>query len=444
MATAAPAYTVRPVPSTRTRLDSVDLLRGIVMVIMAIDHTRDFVHGPALRYDPTDLATTSAAIFMTRWITHFCAPVFVFLAGVSVYLQKMRGKTPAALSWFLMTRGLWLIAVEVVVLHVLIWFSVDYRFLGLMQVIWAIGWSMIALAALVHLPLRAVAAFGIGMIAFHNLLDGVRVAPWNFSGPPPGAAAKLWMVLHQPGFTPLLGEGSPLIWFQYPLIPWIGVMAAGYAFGAVYALEADRRVRIIRRLGLFLIAAFVVIRATNVYGDPSPWSVQPTALFTLLSFINTTKYPPSLLYLLMTLGPALVALAWFESRGHQVNSQPPTSNSQGPVSPRQRAAWELEVGSWKFSARSALVMFGRVPFFFYLWQWVLAHTAAITAHAVAGKSFAHLFQTPPGIFGTPWGSGFPLWVVYLCWACVIAIEYPLCRWFAGVKQRRRDWWLSYL
>ena len=432
MATAAPAHAVRPAPAARTRLDSVDLLRGIVMVIMAIDHTRDFVHGPALRYDPTDLATTSAAIFMTRWITHFCAPVFVFLAGVSVYLQKMRGKTDAALAWFLVTRGLWLIAVEVVVLHVLIWFSVDYSFLGLMQVIWAIGWSMLVLAALVHLPLRAVAVFGVGMIALHNLLDGVRVAPWNFSGPPPGAAAKLWMVLHQPGFTPLLGEGSPLVWFQYPLIPWIGVMAAGFAFGAVYELDPARRIRVVSRLGLALIGAFLVIRAIDGYGDPSPWSVQPTALFTALSFINTTKYPPSLLYLLMTLGPALVALAWFESRGRSQDSQPPTSNPQRPTAPQQRAA------------RSALVTFGRVPFFFYLWQWVLAHTAAITAHAVAGKSFAHLFLTPPAIFGARWGSGFHLWTVYLCWACIIAIEYPLCRWFAGVKQRRRDWWLSYL
>ena len=161
--------------------------------------------------------------------------------------------------------------------------------------------------------------------------------------------------------------------------------------------------------------------------------MQPTVLFTVLSFINTTKYPPSLLYLLMTLGPALVALAWLESREHSDNTQLPTPDSQGPASPRPN-----------FSARSALVTFGRVPFFFYLWQWVLAHTAAITAHAVAGRSFAHLFLTPPAFFSTPWGTGFHLWTVYLCWACIIAIEYPLCRWFAGVKQRRRDWWLSYL
>jgi uncharacterized membrane protein len=425
MATVAPASAVRAAPSVRPRLDSIDLLRGIVMVIMVIDHTRDFVHGPALRYDPTDLARTSLAVFMTRWITHFCAPVFVFLAGVSAYLLKMRGRTASELSAFLFTRGVWLLAVEVFVLHVLIWFSVDFSFIGLMQVIWAIGWSMIVLAALVHLPVRAVAAFGVGMIALHNLLDGVRVAPWNFEGPAPSAVAKLWMVLHQPGFTPVFGPESPVVWLQYPLIPWIGVMAAGFAFGALYELEPARRIRITRRLGLALIAAFVLIRAVNVYGDPSRWSVQPTALFTALSFINTTKYPPSLLYLLMTLGPALVALAWFDKRASRAGSATaPMPGRSGPA--------------------AALITFGRVPFFFYLLQWVLAHTAAITASAIAGKPFGYLFLTPPAIFNPPPGNGFHLWTVYLCWACIIAIEYPLCRWFAGVKQRRRDWWLSYL
>jgi len=431
VATVVPARAVRPAPASRTRLDSIDLLRGIVMVIMVLDHTRDFVHGPAFRYDPTDLASTSFAIFMTRWVTHFCAPVFVFLAGVSAYLLKMRGRTASELSFFLLTRGIWLIAVEVFVLHLLIWFSVDFRFVGLMQVIWAIGWSMIVLAALVHLPLRAVAAFGVGTIALHNLFDGVRVMPWNFAGPAPSAPAKLWMVLHQPGFTPVLGEGSPIVWLQYPLIPWIGVMAAGFAFGAVYEMAPERRIRLIRRLGLALIALFVVIRGINVYGDPSRWSVQPTALFTALSFINTTKYPPSLLYLLMTLGPALVALAWFESRERRAGEARGSGSAAGRAGPFG-------------PARAALVTIGRVPLFFYLWQWVLAHTAAITTSLIAGKSIGYLFTPPPAIFNALWGVGFHLWTVYLCWACIIAIEYPLCRWFAGVKQRRRDWWLSYL
>ncbi len=225
MATVAPAYSVLPAVPARARLDSIDLLRGIVMVIMVIDHTRDFVHGPALRYDPTDLASTSAAIFMTRWITHFCAPVFVFLAGVSAYLQRMRGKTGGELSWFLLTRGVWLLFVEVAVLHLLVWFNLNFSFIGPLQVIWAIGWSMIALAALVHLPLRAIAVIGVGMIALHNTLDGVM------------NQSLLWMVLHRAG---IIMVGPSLVWVEYPLIPWIGVMAAGYAFGALYELEANR------------------------------------------------------------------------------------------------------------------------------------------------------------------------------------------------------------
>ena len=423
MATVAPSRVVQPAVSVRARLDSIDLLRGIVMVVMVIDHTRDFVHGPALLYDPTDLAHTSLAIFMTRWITHFCAPVFVFLAGVSAYLQQMRGKTPRELSAFLLTRGIWLIAVEVVVLHVLIWFDVDFSFIGPLQVIWAIGWSMIVLAALVHLPRRAIGAFGVATIALHNLLDVVHVAGWNGPGTPiPSAAAKTWMVLHQAGFTPLLGPSSPLVWVQYPLIPWVGVMAAGYAFGAVYELERERRIRLLRHIGLSLVVAFVAIRFIDIYGDPVPWSTQPSSIFTVLSFINTTKYPPSLLYLLMTLGPSLVALSWFESWPHKASGAGAAAG--GPV--------------------AALITFGRVPLFFYLLQWPLAHGSAIVANVIAGRPFGYLFLNPPAIFSLPWGNGFHLWTVYVCWAGIIGIEYPLCRWFAGVKRRRRDPWLSYL
>jgi uncharacterized membrane protein len=402
-----------PAPG-RARLDSIDLLRGIVMVVMVIDHTRDFVHGSAHYYDPTDLTRTSLAIFATRWITHFCAPVFVFLAGVSVYLQKMRGKPTGELSWFLVTRGAWLIAIEIVVLHLLIWFNADYSFLALLQVIWVLGLSMIGLAVLIHLPRPAIATFGIAMIAFHDLLDGIHVQGWQGpASPVPSVSAKLWMVLHQPGFFPLLGASSPLVWLQYPLIPWVGVIAAGYAFGAVYELDRQRRITVLRQTGLLLIAAFIAVRAIDNYGDPSRWSMQPSAIFTLLSFINTSKYPPSLLYLLMTLGPALLALAWFES-------SPP--------------------GAWS----RPLVTFGRVPLFFYLLQWPLAHGSAIVASVIAGRPFDYLFLNPPAMFNLPPGVGFRLWVVYVCWACIILVEYPLCRWFADVKRRRRDPWLSYL
>jgi uncharacterized membrane protein len=402
-------------PAARvSRLDSIDLLRGIVMVIMVIDHTRDFVHGAGHYYDPTDLTRTSLAIFATRWITHFCAPVFVFLAGVSVYLQKMRGKRTGELSIFLLTRGVWLIAVEIVVLHLLVWFNADYSFLGLLQVIWVLGVSMIGLAALIHLPRPVIAAFAVAMIAFHNLLDGIHVQDWHGPGSPvPPASAKLWMVLHQAGVFPILGASSPLVVLQYPLIPWVGVIAAGYAFGAAYELDRPRRIKVLWQTGALLIAAFLAIRAFDSYGDPSRWSMQRSGIFTLLSFINTTKYPPSLLYLLMTLGPSLLALAWFEA-------VPP--------------------GAWS----RPFVTLGRVPLFFYLLQWPLAHGSAIVASIIAGKSFDYLLLNPPAFFNLPPGLGFRLWVVYVCWVCIILVEYPLCRWFAGVKQRRRDPWLSYL
>jgi uncharacterized membrane protein len=302
---------------SRARLQSIDLVRGAVMVVMVLDHTRDFVHNVAFAFDPTDLTRTTTLLFLTRWITHFCAPAFVFLAGVAAYLQRARGATTAELSRFLFTRGLWLVVLEFTAVRVGTWFNFDYAFVGVMQVIWAIGVSMIVLAGLVHLPFAAIAVFGVGIIALHNLLDGIHVQGWQGPGTPvPSAAARLWMILHQGNeFFPLFTWPGPVVMLIYPLVPWIGVMAAGYTFGRIYDLDSGRRRRLFVRSGLGLLAAFVVIRASNVYGDPAPWSVQPSAVFTMLSFVNTTKYPPSLLFLLMTLGPMMLALAWLEPSG---------------------------------------------------------------------------------------------------------------------------------
>lgn len=411
---AAGAMAAVPAPPPkdgRARLDSIDLLRGLVMVVMMLDHTRDFFHQGALNFDPTDLTKTNAPVFFTRWITHFCAPVFVFLAGTGAYLQLVRGKSKAELSKFLLTRGLWLIVLEFTVVRWAVLFNLDYRELGVAQVIWAIGVSMIVLAGLVHLPLRAVAVASMAMIVLHNLLDGVKVTQWQGPGTPaPGFWEAVWLVLHQQGPLPLpFGSTTFII---YPLVPWVGVMAAGYAFGALYELEAERRRRILLALGAGLTIAFVVVRAINLYGDPQPWSVQSSALFTVLSFLNLTKYPPSLLYLLMTLGPALIALAWFERAG------------RGPFA-------------------RVLVTFGRVPLFFYILQWVAAHGLAILVGYLAGQSvawqFANFAEKP-----YPNPNGFDLWVVYVFWLVGLLLLYPLCRWFAGVKQRRKDWWLSYV
>jgi uncharacterized membrane protein len=288
--------------------------------------------------------------------------------------------------------------------------------LAFLQVIWVIGVSMIVLAALIYLPVKIVGAFGLAMIALHNLFDGFRVASWH--GPDsavPGFGAKFWMVLHQPFEPfPIVGFPSPIVIVIYPLVPWIGVMAAGYAFGTLYDLDAQRRRRLLLIIGGVATALFIVLRAIDVYGDPAGRSTENSAVFTFLSFLNTTKYPPSLLFLLMTLGPSILALAAFE-RGRG--------------------------GGWW---REFFVTFGRVPLFFYLLQWPTAHLISLLLHLAFGKPTAWLFQTPiDWINGLP-PKGFNLGVVYLCWIGGVLLLYPLCKWFADVKQRRKEWWLSYL
>ena len=411
---------VDPEPATpRRRLDSIDLLRGIVMVIMMLDHTRDFVHSGAFQFDPTDLKQTTIPLFFTRWITHYCAPVFVFLAGTGAYLQFMRGKSKSELSKFLLTRGLWLIVLELTAVRFGVFFNFDYRFLGFLQVIWVIGVSMIVLAALIYLPLKLIGVFGVAMIFLHNLLDRFQVAGWQGPGTPvPGFGAKLWILLHQP-FTlfPVVSFPSPVVMVVYNIIPWVGVMAAGYAFGSLYRLDVARRRRVLLAMGAGATVLFLVLRAINIYGDPSRWSSQKSLSFTVLSFLNTTKYPPSLLFLLMTLGPAMLALALFES-GKDL------------------------AGLWS----KALVTFGRVPLFFYILQWYTAHAIGIIAGLIAGQPVAWQWESPIDKFSHPPipGVGFRLWVVYLCWIAGVALLYPLCKWFAGLKARRKDWWLSYL
>ena len=423
----------KPVTPIRGRIDSIDLLRGIVMVIMMLDHTRDFIHRDVFQFDPTDLSKTNVMLFFTRWITHFCAPIFVFLAGTGAYLQFVRGKSKKDLSRFLVTRGLWLIVLEFTWIRICVTFNVDYRFLGAMQVIWVIGVSMIILAALIHLPLRVVGAFGIAMIALHNLLDRIHVQGWQGPGSPvPSYGAKLFILLHQAFEAfPVVWWPSPVVFVLYPLIPWVGVMAAGYAFGAVYQWDTQRRRRFLLRLGSIAILLFVVLRAINHYADPSHWSRQETIAFTILSFLNTTKYPPSLAFLLMTLGPALVALALFESglNSHKDSLGAPASRPHGLIR----------------RLRGALVTFGRVPLFFYLLQWPTAHLISVILHWATGKPVAWMFRNEVDFFSPPPpGVGFNLAVVYACWIAGVLILYPLCKWFAGVKARRRNWWLSYL
>lgn len=415
-----------PLKLPRKRIDSVDLLRGIVMVIMMLDHTRDFVHSGALLFDPLDLKQTTVWLFLTRWITHYCAPNFVFLAGTGAYLQFMRGKSKSELSRFLITRGIWLVILEVTVVRAVAFFNLDPRFLFFLQVIWAIGFSMIVLAALIRLPVPVVGAFGVLMVLVHNAFDRFAATPWQGPGTPvPSWSGKLWMVLHQPGVFPIGSKfPSPLMFVLYPLIPWIGVMAAGYAFGALYKKDAAIRRKWLLIIGSAATVLFILLRAVDKYGEPQNWSRQKNSVFTILSFINTTKYPPSLDFLLMTIGPAILALAFFEpARAAVVGAS-------------------ASVGSM---VRNFFITFGRVPLFFYVLQWVTAHSISVLLHLVFGKPVRWLFQTPIDWFtNPPHGNGFSLIVVYISWICGVLLLYPLCKWFAAVKARRRDWWLSYL
>jgi uncharacterized membrane protein len=393
---------------TTQRLDSVDRLRGLVMVLMALDHTKGYFLG--IPFDALDLTQTTPAIFLTRWVSHLCAPTFMFLAGTGAYLAGRRGKTKPQLAWFLLTRGLWIVLLELTVVRLSWTFDPDLRGNNA-GVLWAIGWSMVALAGLVFLPTGVVAAFGIIMIAGHNLLDGVDPA-WfrNFT--------PLWKILHRKEMPPdelKLFGGAVTFGTQYPLIPWIGVMAAGYGFGSLLLRDAAARQKLLIWLGSGLCAAFLVLRAVNVYGDPDPWSSQERGeLFTALSFLNCHKYPPSLCYLLMTLGPALLLLAFFERAPH------------APGRP--------------------LLIFGRVPMFFYLIHIPLIHCLmAAAAYARYGPSivpalFPALFQGQP----LPADYGYSLPVVYGIWLGILLVLYLPCRWFAGVKARRRDAWLSYI
>ena len=383
--------------AARARLDSIDLLRGLVMVLMVLDHTRDFFATGG--FNPRDV--NDPALFLTRWVTHFCAPVFVFLAGISAFLYGVCGRTMREVSRFLFTRGLWLVLLELTIVRFAWTFSV-FPHLVLLQVIWAIGMSMVVLSALIYLPRWAIGTIGIGMIAGHNLLDGIQAEQL-------GELGWLWNVLHQPAL--LHPTTDVAVFALYPLIPWIGVMAAGYALGSLMLLEPASRRRRLVRLGVGVTLGFVLLRASNLYGDPAPWVLHDEISATVLSFVNTEKYPPSALYLAMTLGPALIAMAAFDSaKGKLVRF---------------------------------FVIFGRVPLFYYVAHLLLLHTMALAFAAAVHDDVAWLFGGLP-IEAKPDGYGLGLPGVYLVWMIAVAVLYQPCRWFDEVKRRRSEAWLSYL
>lgn len=381
------------------RLDSIDLLRGLVMVIMALDHTRDFFTN--VRFVPTDLSQTTVELFLTRWLTHYCAPVFVFLAGTGAFLTGARGKSRTQLARFLFTRGLWLIVLEFTLVHLGWSFTIASFQLLLGQVIWAIGCSMIVLSGLVFLPAEVLGVLGIVLIAGHNALD-----EWK----PGGWIGETWKVFKSAGF---LGKWPRGFVAAYPILPWLGIMLAGYGCGKLWLLPRPARRRSLLALGLAATTLFVVLRASNRYGDPQVWKLQATDIFTFLSFLNCTKYPPSLLYVLMTLGPALCLLAW----------------------------WDREPGA----VGRIFVTYGRVPLFYYLLHVPLIHVLAIALAYLRHGDVRFLFQHILfGHEGFPEDYGYGLPAVYAVWLLAVAALYCPCRWFAELKRRRRDAWLSYL
>ena len=396
-------------PAPAPRLVSVDVLRGLVMVIMALDHTRDFMSYPG--FAPEDVAHTNGALFLTRVITHFCAPVFAFLAGTGAFLASSRGKSLPQVSQFFFTRGLWLILLEFTIID-FAWGFVPWGHGG---VIWCLGWSMIVMALIVYLPVRWIAALGLGMIATHNLLD--RFNPASF-----GKLSWFWIFLHSPGRIPI--TSSFQLSTRYVLIPWVGVMAAGFAFGSLL-LRPDRR-KWILTLGLSATTLFFALRLFNAYGNgiaglpfgyphsAGPWSFQPTLSLTVISFFNTLKYPPSLDYLLMTLGPSLILLGLLD-----------------------KAKAERGLGR-------VLLVFGRVPMFYYLLHLYLIHVLSILASlafhqpVLHGSVIADFAKKPAG-----YGHGLPF--IYAMWILAVAILYLPCLWFMKLRSRHRDWtWLSYL
>lgn len=382
------------------------------MVVMALDHTRDYF--TYIRFEPENLGRTWTALFLTRWVTHFCAPLFFFLAGTGAFFYGRR-RTPSELSRFLWTRGLWLIVLEFTIVGTAWTFQFPFGFFG---VIWALGASMVLLAAAVRLPVRWLGALSVLMIATHDLLD--RVRPEQF-----GSLGWVWTILHVKGSVELPFHVQEFVLFQ--IIPWVGVMGAGYAFGTLFLLQPERRQKLIFRLGLACTLAFILLRATNIYGNPpaglggvsqGDWHIQPTVEKTVILFLDVEKYPPSLQFLLMTLGPSFLLLAWLDKRGLR------------EVRPSGLA--------------SVLVIYGRVPLFYYVLHLYLIHALAVMMAVLFHQPFDWLLHGAFFLNRLPDGYGHGLPFIYLMWLTAVAILYLPCRWWAELKRTRKSWWLSYL
>lgn len=389
-----------------TRIESIDVLRGLVMVIMALDHVRDYFHINAFSDNyPENLETTNMILFGTRFVTHYCAPVFVFLAGTSAFLYG-QNKPKGQLSKFLISRGLWLVFVEIVINNFLWWFDVSYGFIQL-QVIWAIGICMLVLGLIIYLPKRIILLLGLLIIFGHNALDGI-IKEGDSLG------SLLWYMLHQAqGFS--FAEGR-FLRFSYPILPWIGVIVLGYCFGEFYKKNASvtLRKKWLLYIGCSAITLFFIFRGFNVYGDLVPWATQETTEKTIISFFNVNKYPPSLCYLLITLGPAFLFLYVIENI--------------------------------KNAATNFLLVFGRVPFFYYILHIFVVHISAIIGLLVTGKDWKLMILNNETFrSGALQDYGYSLFTVYMVWIAIVLLLYPICKIYMQYKANNKDkWWLSYL
>lgn len=391
------------------RIQSIDILRGIVMIIMALDHVREFFHEDALLKDPLDPATTSIPVYFTRWITHFCAPVFVFLAGTSAYLQGLK-KSKAELSKFLITRGLWLVLVEWFIISLGIIFDPGYHLIPF-QVIWAIGICMFLLGILVWLPYTAIFILGAVIVLGHNLLDYPEAVHFK-QGQPMGF---WWDLLHAARFAVYPFAPGHNIVIVYPFLAWLGIMMMGYCLGRMFeaTVEPAARKKRLLTIGFGLIVFFAIIRVVNSYGDPAPWRDFPSTLRDIFSFLNVTKYPPSLMYASITLGPALVVLALIEGIQN------------------------------KFT--DFVKIYGRVPLFYYVVHFYLIHAITVFCfYFIEHKTSAEIVDPNSFFLFRPQKFGYELWVVYLVWICVVLILYPICKRYNQYKSTHKHWWLSYL
>jgi uncharacterized membrane protein len=385
------------------RIGSIDILRGMVMVIMALDHVRDFFHHDALiGHDPLGLSNTWPALFATRWITHYCAPVFVFLSGTSVFLYSQRDKTKKQVAFFLFTRGVWLMLAEIFIINTLWEFNIG-NFL-LLQVIWAIGLSMVILSVLQFLPYNILLATGLLIVVGHNLLDGIRVEH-------PLVASVGWSVVHV--LHPYQLTPHFILFVAYPFLPWLGLMILGYCLGKLYGrgTDASRRRKFLFVAGTGAVCLFIIIRFINFYGDLRKWSVQRTTLLTIFDFIKTTKYPPSLLFMLMTIGPALIMLSFIENVSNRFT---------------------------RF-----IMVFGKVPFFYYILHVFVIHSTAWIFAFVSGSGSGNVdFMATREVAAD---AGYPLWVVYVIWISVVLVLYFPCKWYGNYKAHHpENKWLSYL